>query len=79
MQHLQIAYELGVILIGFAALAMAGFWVVKTKETDLRNFWILYALFTLVVIFTVLNKYLSVNVKGYSAQAWYLIDRKSVV
>jgi len=73
MEHLQIAYELGVILIGFVALAMTGFWVSKTHETNLRNFWILYALFTLVLIFTVLNKYLSVNVDGYSARAWYLI------
>ena len=74
MEHLQIAYELVVILIGFATLAMVGFWASKTKEPDLRNFWILYALFTLVLIFSVLNKYLSVNVEGYSARAWYLIS-----
>jgi DNA-binding CsgD family transcriptional regulator len=74
MQHLQIAYELGVILIGCAALAMAGFWALKTKDTDLRNFWILYALFTLVLIALVLDNYLSVNVEGYSAQAWYFIN-----
>ena len=61
MEHLQIAYELGVILIGFAALAMVGFWASKTQDTNLRNFWILYALFTLVLILSVLNRYLSVN------------------
>jgi len=74
MEHLQIAYELGVILIGFAALAMVGFWASKTQDTNLRNFWILYALFTLVLILSVLNRYLSVNVEGYSAWAWYFIS-----
>jgi len=73
MKHLQIAYELGVILVGFVALAMTGFWVSKTKDTNLRNFWILYALFTLVMIVTVLNRYLSVNVPDYSPRAWYFI------
>src|SRR5262245_7001109 len=73
MQHLQIAYELGVILIGFVALAMTGFWVSKTKDTNLLNFWILYALFPLVLIVTVLNRYLSVNVPDYSPRAWYFI------
>ncbi len=74
MQHLQIAYDLGVILIGFAALAMAGFWAVKTREAELRNFWVVYALFTLVLVIAMLKKYLSVNVAGYSAPAWYWLS-----
>ena len=74
MEHLQIAYDLIVILIGFAALAIAGFWAVKTKETDLRNFWVLYALFTLILLVAVLKKYLSVNVAGYSARQWYFLS-----
>jgi DNA-binding CsgD family transcriptional regulator len=73
MEDLQIAYYLSVIMVGFAVLAMAGFWSVKAKDTDLRNFCILYALFTLVLILSVLRKYLSLNVEGYSAQAWYFI------
>lgn len=74
MQHLQIAYDLGVILIGFTALAIVGFWAVKTKETDLRNFWVLYASFTLVLVIAMLKKYLSLNVEGYSPKAWFLIS-----
>lgn len=74
MQDLEIAYYLVVILIGFAALSITGFWTFKTKDTDLRNFSILYALFTLVLIVTVLRQYLSLNVEGYTAGAWYQIS-----
>lgn len=62
MAHLLIAYDLGVILIGVMALVMTGFWVVKIGEIDLRNFWILYACFTFLLIVMMLKKYLSVNV-----------------
>jgi len=73
MDDLQIAYYLAVIMVGFAVLAIAGFWTFKTKDTDLRNFWILYALFTIVLVLSVLRKYLSLNVEGYSAQTWYIL------
>jgi DNA-binding CsgD family transcriptional regulator len=73
MEHFQIAYYLVVIVIGFVVLSMAGFWFSKTKESDLINFCILYALFTLFLILSVLKKYLLVNVDGYSAQSWYMI------
>ena len=71
MEHLQIAYDFVVIIIGFAALAFAITWATKTGDADLRNFCILYALFTLMMVLTVLRKYLSLNVAGYSASAWY--------
>jgi DNA-binding CsgD family transcriptional regulator len=52
--------------------------VVKTREADLRNFCILYALFTLVLILSVLRNYLSLNVEGYSPQAWYVLSGISI-
>jgi DNA-binding CsgD family transcriptional regulator len=73
MEDLQIAYYLSVIMVGFAVLAIAGFWAFKTKDTDLRNFCVLYALFTLVLIVSVLRQYLSLNVEGYTAETWYLL------
>jgi len=74
MEHLQIAYDLLVILIGFSALAMAVFWTSKTGDSDLRNFCVLYALFTLVLVVLVLKKYLFLNVESYSARWWYFIS-----
>jgi hypothetical protein len=38
-----------------------------------RNFSLLYALFTAVMAISVLRKYLSLNVAGYSAWSWYLL------
>jgi DNA-binding CsgD family transcriptional regulator len=74
MEDLQIAYDLLVIMIGFAALSIAAFWAFKIRETDLRDFCILYALFTLVLVVLVLKKYLFLNVETYSARAWYFIS-----
>lgn len=71
MEDLQIAYYLIVIMIGFAALAIAGFWAVKTRNPDLRNFCIVYATFTLILIISVLRNYLALNVEGYSPRDWY--------
>lgn len=74
MEDLQIAYYLCVIMVGFAVLAIAGFWTFKTKDADLRNFCIVYALFTVVLILSVLMKYLSLNVEGYTSRTWYAIQ-----
>ena len=74
MEDIQIAYYLLVILIGFAALAIAVFWAIRTKESDLRNFCIVYALFTLVLVLLVLMQYLFLNVETYSARSWYFIS-----
>jgi DNA-binding CsgD family transcriptional regulator len=74
MEDIQIAYYLLVILIGFAALAIAVFWAIKTRESDLRNFSIVYALFTLVLVLLVLMQYLFLNVETYSARSWYFIS-----
>ncbi len=79
MDHLQIAFDLLVIVIGFAALAIAISWALRSGESYLLNFCLLYALFTIVMIITVLQKYLSVNVQGYSAWTWYLISGLNVV
>ncbi len=74
MEHLQIAYDLLVIMIGLIALAISLSWVLRTGEAAVRNFCILYALFTAVMLVTVLRKYLSLNVQGYSASAWYYLS-----
>jgi DNA-binding CsgD family transcriptional regulator len=74
MEHLQIAYDLLVIMIGLAALSIVVFWAARTGEADLRDFSILYACFTLVLVVLMLKKYLSLNVESYSARAWYLLS-----
>jgi DNA-binding CsgD family transcriptional regulator len=73
MQHLQIAYELLVIMIGLTALALAFSWLLRTREADLRNFCLVYALFTAVLLISLVEKYLALNVAGYSTWSWYLI------
>lgn len=79
MEDLLIAYYFGVIMIGFATLALAGFWAVKTRENDLRNFCIVYASFTLLLIISVVRKYFSLNVEGYSSWTWYNISGAFIV
>ena len=74
MEHLQIAYDLLVIMIGLAALSIVVFWAARTGESDLRDFSILYTCFTLVLIVLLLKKYLSLNVADYSARAWYVLS-----
>jgi DNA-binding CsgD family transcriptional regulator len=74
MEHLQIAYDLLVIMIGLAALSIVVFWAVRTGESDLRDFSILYACFTLVLVVGMLKRYLSLNVEDYSARAWYWLS-----
>ncbi len=73
MEHIQIAYDVLVIMIGLVALAISLSWVLRTGEAEVRNFCILYTLFTVVMVITVLRKYLSLNVQGYSAFAWYML------
>ena len=74
MEHLQIAYDLLVIMIGLAALSIVVFWASRTGESDLRDFSILYLCFTLVLIVVVSKKYLSINVADYSARTWYWLS-----
>jgi DNA-binding CsgD family transcriptional regulator len=74
MDDLQIAYDLLVIMIGFAALSIAVVWAIKTGEAYLRDFCILYALFTLVLVNLVVRKYLFLNVESYSARSWYFFS-----
>ena len=74
MEDLQIAYDLFVIMIGLAALSIAILWAARTGEAYLRDFCILYALFTLVLMNLVVRKYLFLNVEGYSARSWYFLS-----
>ncbi len=74
MQHLEIAFELGAVMIGFATLIIAGFWALRTREPYLRDFCIVYALFTVYLVTAVVEKYLSLNVADYSDLAWYEIS-----
>jgi DNA-binding CsgD family transcriptional regulator len=74
MEHLEIAYDLLVIMIGLATLSIVIFWAARTGETDLRDFSIVYICFTLVLVVLLLKKYLLLNVPGYSAQAWYVLS-----
>ena len=73
MDHLLIAYDIVVIIIGFAALSNAVVWALRTGQNDLGNFSIVYALYTLMVVVLVLGKYLFVNVAAYPGQTWYYI------
>lgn len=63
MDHIQIAYDLLVIMIGLAALSIAGFWAVKSRERFLRDFINLYAMFTAALVLSMLVKYLALNLK----------------
>src|SRR5688572_1155497 len=55
MEHLQIAYDLFVIMIGLAALSIVFLWAARTGESDLRNF-SLYTCFALVPIIPSVDK-----------------------
>ncbi len=45
MEHLEIAYDLLVIMIGLAAVSIVVFWAARTGESDLRDFSIVYTCF----------------------------------
>jgi len=79
MEHLLIAYELLVIMIGLTALSISLSWVLRTGDADVRNFCMPFALFTLVMVIEVLRKYLSLNVEGYSAWNWHFLTRVHMV
>ncbi len=74
MEHLLIAYDVLVIIIGFTALSNAVVWALRTRDNDMGNFSIIYALYTLMLVVVVLKKYLFVNVDAYSGWSWYTIS-----
>lgn len=74
MGHLVIVYDLCVILVGFSALSLAGFWALRTREAYLRDFCILYSLFTALMVVTVSKKYLSLNITESTGEAWFILD-----
>ncbi len=74
MQHLQIAFVMSAMMIGFAALVTAGIWALRTREGYLRDFCLVYSLFTLLLGISVFKKYLSLNLADYPALAWYGIS-----
>ena len=73
MDHLLIAYDILVIIIGFAALSNAVIWALRAGQNDLGNFSIVYALYTLMIVILVLGKYLFTNVAAYPGRTWYYI------
>jgi DNA-binding CsgD family transcriptional regulator len=73
MDHLVIAYDILVIVIGFAALSNAVVWALMTGQSDWGNFSIVYGLYTLMVVILVLQKYLFVNIAAYSGRTFYYI------
>ena len=74
MEHLLIAYDILVIVIGFIALSNAILWALRKGDNDMGNFSIIYATFTLMLVVVVLKKYLFVNVDAYSGWSWYTIS-----
>jgi len=74
MEHLLIAYDILIILIGFTALSNAIVWALRTGDNDMGNFSIIYAIYTLMLVVVVLKKYLFVNVDAYSGWSWYTIS-----
>ncbi len=74
MEHFQIAYDLGIIFIGLAALSIAFFLASRTEQGELKIFCLLYSLYTLVLVILVLKKYLSLNVDAYPVQAWFYLS-----
>ena len=74
MEHLLIAYDILVIIIGFAALSNVVVWALRTGQGDFGNFSIVYGLLTLLMVIRMLEKYLLVNVAAYSAQTWFYIS-----
>ena len=73
MDHLVIAYDILIIIIGIAALSNAVVWALRMGRDDLGNFSIVYALYTLMVVILVLGKYLFVNVAAYPGRTYYYI------
>lgn len=73
MDHIQIAYDLIVIMIGMAALSIAGFWAAKTHKRYLRDFINLYALFTLALIFSMLVKYITINLHTIPSKIGFIL------
>jgi len=76
---LVIAYDLCVIMIGLSALSIAGFWASKSKEAYLRNFCILYACYTAIMIVTVLRKYSFLNIANLPSWYGYLLAGINIV
>jgi DNA-binding CsgD family transcriptional regulator len=74
MGHVLIAYDLLVIFIGCSALSIAGYWALKTREAYLRDFFILYALFTAMMILFVLRNYLFLNVPSFTGRSWFILS-----
>ena len=74
MEHLLIAYDILVIILGFIALSNAIVWALRTGDNDTGNFIIIYALYTLMLMILVLKKYLFVNVASYTGWTWYTVS-----
>jgi DNA-binding CsgD family transcriptional regulator len=79
MGHLLIAYDLFVLMIGFAALIFALLHAFRSRAPGALYFSLLYFLFTAIVIFTVVDKYLLMNVRGVSLRTIFILRGVKVV
>lgn len=73
MDHIKIAYDLLVIMIGLTALSITGFWAIKSHERYLRDFIFLYALFTLALVLSMLVKYLMLNLQTVPLKIGFIL------
>jgi DNA-binding CsgD family transcriptional regulator len=60
-------------MIGLAALSIAGFWAVKSHERYLRDFIVLYALFTLTLVFSMIVKYIALNIQSVPSEIGFIL------
>jgi type IV secretory pathway VirB2 component (pilin) len=65
MDHLAIAYEILVLMVGVACLGFSLLWAARTRESYRRLFCVFYGLFTIFVAVSVLKKYVFLNVSDF--------------
>lgn len=73
MDHLAIAYEVLVLMIGLVALSFSLPWAARTGEPYRWYFWAFYGLFTVFVAVSVLKKYVFLNISDFPMRARYVI------
>jgi DNA-binding CsgD family transcriptional regulator len=73
MDHLAIAYEILVLMVGVACLGFSLLWAARTRESYRRLFCVFYGLFTIFVAVSVLKKYVFLNVSDFPLRAKFLV------
>ena len=78
MGHLLIGYYFLVISIGFAALVISAVRAIRSGESYLKLFCLLYAAFTLFLLTSMLRKYAYLNIAGFPPlTGFYLLGIQS--